>query len=288
MDREPWRVQSMGSQRVVHDWATEGNWLISGIWTIYYPPCSGYRFPSPFSSACMIYYHDLIVLSLPMTEKSQIPVNPAFKSSVPHLGNGYSWIKPTKLCIFMMPLWSLWFPPHGNPHSCLPTSSSLAFIHSYLKLPEKAMAPHSSIFAWKIPWTKEPGRLQSMGLLRVGHNWATSLSLFTFMHWRRKWQPTPVEWRIPGMGEPGGLLSMGSHRVGHDWSDLPGAASQTSFSSWNFLLSKMLNDLSSAFPWWNLTFMPAEAFLIHSCSPNSTYSDIFAKWMKEPILLRMG
>ena len=79
MDREAWRVQSMGSQRVVHDWATEGNWLISGIWTIYYPPCSRYRFPSPFSSACVIYYHDLIVLSLPMTEKSQIPVNPAFK-----------------------------------------------------------------------------------------------------------------------------------------------------------------------------------------------------------------
>ena len=57
---------------------------------------------------------------------------------------------------------------------------------------EKAMAPHSSTVAWKILWTEEPGRLQSMGSLRVGHDWATSLSLFTFMHWRRKWQPTPV------------------------------------------------------------------------------------------------
>ena len=57
---------------------------------------------------------------------------------------------------------------------------------------EKAMAPHSSTLAWKIPWMEEPGRLQSMGLLRVGHDWATSLSLFTFMHWRRKWQPAPV------------------------------------------------------------------------------------------------
>ena len=57
---------------------------------------------------------------------------------------------------------------------------------------EKAMAPHSSTLAWKIPWTEEPGRLQSMGSLRVGHDWATSLSRFTFMHWRRKWQPTPV------------------------------------------------------------------------------------------------
>ena len=59
----------------------------------------------------------------------------------------------------------------------------------YMKV-EKAMAPHSSTLAWKIPWTEEPGRLQSMGSLRVGHDWATSLSLFTFMHWRRKWQPT--------------------------------------------------------------------------------------------------
>ena len=47
--------------------------------------------------------------------------------------------------------------------------------------------------AWKIPWTEEPVRLQSMGSLRVGHDWATSLSLFTFMHWRRKWQPSCLE-----------------------------------------------------------------------------------------------
>ena len=58
------------------------------------------------------------------------------------------------------------------------------------------MATHSSTLAWKIPWTEEPGRLQSMGSHRVGHDWVTSLSLFTFMHWRRKWQPTPV--LLPG------------------------------------------------------------------------------------------
>ena len=57
---------------------------------------------------------------------------------------------------------------------------------------EKAMASHSSTRAWKIPWTEEPGRLQSMGSLRVRHDWATSLWLFTFMHRRKKWQPTPV------------------------------------------------------------------------------------------------
>ena len=70
--------------------------------------------------------------------------------------------------------------------------------------PEKAMAPHSSTLAWKIPWTEEPGTLQSMGSLRVGHNWATPFSLFTFMHWRRKWQPTPVF--LPGESQGWGSL----------------------------------------------------------------------------------
>ena len=51
------------------------------------------------------------------------------------------------------------------------------------------MAPHSSTLAWKISWMEEPGRLQSMGSQRIRHNWATSLSLFTFMHWRRQWHP---------------------------------------------------------------------------------------------------
>ena len=58
------------------------------------------------------------------------------------------------------------------------------------------MATHSSTVTWKILWTEEPGRLQSMGSLRVGHDWVTSLWPFTFMHWRRQWQPTPV--LLPG------------------------------------------------------------------------------------------
>ena len=69
---------------------------------------------------------------------------------------------------------------------------------------EKAMAPHSSTLAWKIPWMEKPGGLQSMGSRRVGHNWATSLSLFTFLHWRRKWQPTPVF--LPGESQGRGSL----------------------------------------------------------------------------------
>ena len=64
---------------------------------------------------------------------------------------------------------------------------------------------HSSTLAWKIPWVEEPDRLQSMGSLRVRHDWATSLSLFTFMHWRRKWQPTPVF--SPGESQGRGSLA---------------------------------------------------------------------------------
>ena len=66
------------------------------------------------------------------------------------------------------------------------------------------MAPHSSTLAWKIPWTEEPSGLQSMGSRRVGHYGATSLSLFTFMYWRRKWQPTPVF--LPGDSQGWGSL----------------------------------------------------------------------------------
>ena len=66
------------------------------------------------------------------------------------------------------------------------------------------MAPHSSTLAWKIPWMEEPGRPQSMGSLRLGYGWATSLSLFSFTHWRRKWQPTPVF--LPGESQGRGSL----------------------------------------------------------------------------------
>ena len=80
---------------------------------------------------------------------------------------------------------------------------------------EKAMATHSSTLAWKIPWIEEPGRLQSRGSLRVGHNF-----IFTFhFHALEKEMATHssiLAWRIPGKEEPSGLPSMGSHRVGHD------------------------------------------------------------------------
>ena len=85
------------------------------------------------------------------------------------------------------------------------------------------MAPHSSTLAWKIPWTEEPGRLQSMGSLRVRHDWATSLSLSCI----GGGNGNPLQYYClenPRDGEPGGLLSMGSQRVGYDWSDLTAAA----------------------------------------------------------------
>ena len=70
-------------------------------------------------------------------------------------------------------------------------SSKASIISAQLSLGE-GNGTHSSTVARRIPWMEEPGRLQSMGLLRVRHNWATSLSLSTFMHWRRKWHPIPV------------------------------------------------------------------------------------------------
>ena len=87
---------------------------------------------------------------------------------------------------------------------------------SIICLTEKAMAPHSSTLAWKIPWTEEPGRLQSMGSLRVGYDWATSLSLFTFIHWRRQWHLTPVF--LPGESQGRGSL-MGCSLLGRTESD---------------------------------------------------------------------
>ena len=105
---------------------------------------------------------------------------------------------------------------------------------SYTVFLEKAMAPHSSAFAWKIPGMEEPGRLQSMGSLSQ-----TRLSNFPFtfhLHALEKEMATHsnvLAWRISGMGEPGGLPSMGSYRVGHDWSDLVAAAAVVFAIHWH-------------------------------------------------------
>ena len=76
------------------------------------------------------------------------------------------------------------------------------------------MAPHSSTLAWKIPWMEEPGRLQSMGSLRVGH--FTFIFHFHALDKEMATHYSVLAWRILGMAEPGGLPSMGSHGVGHN------------------------------------------------------------------------
>ena len=110
------------------------------------------------------------------------------------------------------------------------------------------MAPHSSTLAWKTPWMEEPGRLQSMGLLRVGHNGVTSFSLFTFMHWRRKWQPTPVF--LPGESQGQGS-QVGCRLWGRTESDTTEATQQqqqqdiSSYISESFHLKSQVSTYSS-------------------------------------------
>ena len=92
---------------------------------------------------------------------------------------------------------------------------------------EKAMAPHSSILAWQIPWTEEPRRLQSMGLLGVRHDWATSLSLFTFHFYALEKEMATHSSFLPGESQGRGSLvgcRLWGRRVGHDWSDIAAAA----------------------------------------------------------------
>ena len=103
-------------------------------------------------------------------------------------------------------MWTLLWTCGLSSSPSLSTQVPLPFLFlAYLTVPaEKAVAPHSSPLAWKSPWKEEPGGLPSMGSLRVGHDSMTSLSLFTFMHWRRKWQPTPVF--LPGESQGQGSL----------------------------------------------------------------------------------
>ena len=125
---------------------------------------------------------------------------------------------------------------------------------------EKAMASHSSTLAWKIPWTEEPGRLQSMGLRRVGHEWVTSLWLFTFMHWRRKWQPTPVF--LPGESQGRGSL-VGWRLRGRTESDTTEATQQQQ--------QQPLNSHS---------VLPSSSLHLDNCrSVLYVYESLFCRWV---------
>ena len=112
-------------------------------------------------------------------------------------------------------------------------------IHILYILTEKAMAStpvlqYSSTLAWKIPWMEEPGRLQSMWSLRVRHDWATSLSLFTFTHWRRKWQPTPVF--LPGESQRRGSLLGCVYGVVQSWTRLKWLSSSSTIYTESYLI----------------------------------------------------
>ena len=138
---------------------------------------------------------------------------------------------------------------------------------------EKEMATQSSILAWRIPWTEKLGRLQSMGSQRVGHDWATSLSLSCYIHVMEyysevkrkklvKHSPllraslvmaihsSTIAWKIPWTEEPGRLQSMGSQRVGHDWA--------TSLS-----LSSIFYGLNRVFPFRSSTMRLLFFFISH-------------------------
>ena len=88
------------------------------------------------------------------------------------------------------------------------------------------MATHSSILAWRIPWTEEPGGLLSIGLHRVGHKRSDLVCMYS-LEKEMATHSSILAWRIPGTEEPGGRPSMGSHRVGQDCSDLAAAAGDT-------------------------------------------------------------
>ena len=157
-------------------------------------------------------------------EKSDVP---AYRSTILKLPS-YLYYKWLYVYIYMSILICKFTSPSSPSHMsifyiCFSVSSlQVSFTipcfysqHACFNM-EKAMAPHSSTLAWKIPWMEGPGRLQSMGSPRVKLDWASSLSLFTFMHWKRKWQPTPVF--LPGESQGRGSL-VGCGLWGHRESD---------------------------------------------------------------------
>ena len=103
------------------------------------------------------------------------------------------------------------------------------------------------------PWTEEPGGLQSMGLRKVGHNWATLLSLFNFMRWRKQWQPTPVV--LPGESQGWGRL-VGCCLWGRTESDTTEATYQQQqqqqglFEQWKIAQLSKINECESFWMRW--------------------------------------
>ena len=183
---EPGRLQSMGSQRVRHDWATSLLLLAQviyqqrvGLWLCFISFAPGSRLKEP-----------------PIQDSGFSPGKDKNRSSTGTFKD--SARKGTLLSISNSLARE---SPMSKPLGCQDNSPRGT---NLIDRVNKYFGSTISTLAWKIPWTEEPGRLQSMGSLRVGHDWVTSLSVFTFMHWRRKWQPTPVF--LPGESQGRGSL----------------------------------------------------------------------------------
>ena len=197
----PGVLRFIGSQRVGHDWATELNWT---EWLIMFSIFSYAFWSSVYLLWKNVYWSALTFFDWDVgvfVVKLQFFIILCILDLIRYMI--YKYFSHSFDCLFTFltvsfDVWKVLIFMKSNVSDFL---LSLVLLVSY---PEKAMAPHSSTLAWKIPWMEEPGRLQSMGSRRVGHNWMTSLSLFTFLHWRRKWQPTPVF--LPGESQGWGSL----------------------------------------------------------------------------------
>ena len=164
-----------------------------------------------FLFVCFLMSFSLPFLNSRMMLSSEKNLSIKVTDMVCHFNSLWRFQQPLLKCDFSMWLASTGLSSISSFHISIQLSSykysgilDRWSIYSLPKPPEKAMAPRSSTLAWKIPWTEEPGGLQSMGLLRVRHDWGISLSLLTFMHWRRKWQPTTVF--LPGEFQGRGSL----------------------------------------------------------------------------------
>ena len=111
------------------------------------------------------------------------------------------------------------------------------------------MAPHSSTLAWNIPWTEGPGRLQSMGSLRVRHDWVTSLSFFTFMHW--KGHGNPLQCSCLENPRDGGAWWAAVYGVSQSRTRLKRLSSSSSSRYLTFFSLFLPSLLSDHFPFFN-------------------------------------
>ena len=139
------------------------------------------------------------------------------------------------------------------------------------------MATHSGPVAWKVPWAGEPGGLQSVGSRRVRHDRATSLSLFTFMHWRRKWQPTPVF--LPGESQ-GRWSLVGCRLWGRTGSDTTEATQQQQQHIYFFRLFSITGyyQILNIVPYAIQQILTDYMFYIQQCVSENVKLLIYPSW----------